>query len=128
MAYPPTIATLHFQYKTAFDALKMFFHDKNDLELSLMVLDFKTQKELSKPAKVAKVADKAPDNVADKAPDNVADKAPDKAPDNVAADDAKLHDKAPAKAPKVADKVAADPKLHDKAPAKAPKAKSKIKS
>jgi outer membrane biosynthesis protein TonB len=51
MSYPTQIAPLHFQYKTVFDALKMFLSDKTDDELSVMVLDFKTKKELLKPKK-----------------------------------------------------------------------------
>jgi aspartate carbamoyltransferase regulatory subunit len=101
MAYPPTIATLHFQYKTAFDALKMFT-DNNDDQLALMVLDFKSKKELSKP-KVAKVADKVADDVtADKVADDVADKvADDKVADKVADDKVELSK--PAKVAKVAE-------------------------
>jgi hypothetical protein len=49
MAYPLSIASLHFQYKTAFDVLKAYMPDKNDDELSQMVLDFKTKKDASKP-------------------------------------------------------------------------------
>ena len=77
MAYPPTIATLHFQYKTAFDALKMFT-DNNDDQLALMVLDFKSKKELSKP-KLYKAADKATVQD-DKTPDDKAPVQDDKAP------------------------------------------------
>lgn len=49
MAYPLSIASLHFQYKTAFDVLKSYMPDKNDDELSQMVLDFKSKKDASKP-------------------------------------------------------------------------------
>jgi len=56
MSYPTTIANLHFQYKTAFDALKMFLSDKTDDELSLMVLEFKTKKENDKVVKTPKVS------------------------------------------------------------------------
>lgn len=49
MAYPLSVASLHFQYKTAFDVLKSYMPDKTDDELSQMVLDFKTKKEAAKP-------------------------------------------------------------------------------
>jgi hypothetical protein len=51
MAYPVNLSSLHFQYKTAFDVLKMYLPDKTDDELSSMVLEFKTKKEASKPPK-----------------------------------------------------------------------------
>lgn len=44
MVYPVNISSLHFQYKTVFDALKIYLPDKTDDELSSMVLDFKTKK------------------------------------------------------------------------------------
>ena len=54
MVYPVNISSLHFQYKTVFDALKMYLPDKTDDELSSMVLDFKTKKEEAKPPKEPK--------------------------------------------------------------------------
>jgi len=54
MAYPVNLSSLHFQYKTAFDVLKMYLPDKTDDELSSMVLEFKTKKEASKPPKAPK--------------------------------------------------------------------------
>lgn len=51
MSYPSTIANLHFQYKTAFDALKKFLPDKSDEQLSSMVLEFKDSKEVKKEPK-----------------------------------------------------------------------------
>ena len=54
MVYPVNISSLHFQYKTVFDALKMYLPDKTDDELSSMVLDFKTKKEEAKQPKEPK--------------------------------------------------------------------------
>ena len=48
MAYPTTIASLHFQYKTAFDVLKSVVSDKTDDQLAQLVLDFKSKKETPK--------------------------------------------------------------------------------
>jgi hypothetical protein len=55
MSYPTQIASLHFQYKTVFDALKSFLPDKTDDDLALMVLEFKSKKELSKVSAEPKV-------------------------------------------------------------------------
>ena len=73
MAYPLSIASLHFQYKTAFDVLKAYMPDKNDDELSQMVLDFKTKKDESKPKKESK---KAPQSTPSETPKKESKKAP----------------------------------------------------
>ena len=84
MSYPTQIASLHFQYKTVFDALKSFLPDKTDDDLALMVLEFKSKKELSKVSaepKVPKVPKVEPtEPVESKEPVEPTESAPPKAP------------------------------------------------
>ncbi len=74
MAYPVNLSSLHFQYKTAFDVLKMYLPDKTDDELSSMVLEFKTKKEASKPPKEHKSPKEPKAPKAPKAPKEVKSK------------------------------------------------------
>ena len=56
MSYPEQINSLHFQYKTAFDAVKSCT-DKNDEEITQIILELKSTKD--KPKK-SQVPDKEP--------------------------------------------------------------------
>lgn len=94
MAYPLSIASLHFQYKTAFDVLKAYMPDKNDDELSQMVLDFKTKKDADKPPKKAPT-ESTPKKESKKAPKKEAVTPPSDAPKK----DAETTTETPAESP-----------------------------
>ena len=86
MSYPELINSLHFQYKTAFDAVKSCT-DKTDDEIAQIILELKSTKDKPKksapevPAKEPKAPAKAPkEPKAPKAPTKETVKEPTKEP------------------------------------------------